>query len=275
MVSTTPVNLIPSIPPIVLRVADDERLRADLAHAIAARQLVLHFQPRICLHTRAIVAAEALARWPHRRRGMIPPTRFVAMAEESDLIIPLGAWALENACAEAATWPQPVSVSVNASGAQLVGGVLLRQVSAALMANELPPERLEIELTESVLVNADVETLLTLSAIRDLGVGLALDDFGTGYASLSALKRLPLTCLKLDRSLVRGVLHHPEDTAIVRAVVATGQALGLQIVAEGVDDEAQRIFLSEIGCQQAQSFFFGRPTSADRFRASLQEAMPT
>lgn len=251
------------------RRSDDDRLRDDLAHALACGQLVLNYQPRVCLATHRIVAAEALARWPHRRRGMVPPVQFITLAERTGQIVKLGSWALRTACLEAMSWPNDVDVSVNASSAQLVNDVLLHQVSAALEESELPPERLELELTEAVLVNADVATLLTLSAIRDLGVGLALDDFGTGYASLSSLKRLPITCLKLDRSLLRGILRHKEDTAIIRSVVAIGKALDLEIVAEGVDDEAQSAFLAELGCHQAQSFFFGRPVSAERFRANL------
>lgn len=249
--------------------SEQERLSSDLANAIKSGQLVLNYQPRVCLGSHAIVAAEALARWPHRRRGMIPPTTFIALAEQTGLIVQLGQWALTAACKEAVAWPVGTHVSVNASSAQLVDDTLLHQILTALGESGLPPDRLEVELTEGVLVNADIATLLTLSAIRDLGVGLALDDFGTGYASLSSLKRLPITCLKLDRSLLRGVLRHPEDTEIVRAVVAIGKALGLQIVAEGVDSDAQRLFLADLGCHQAQSFFFGRPVSAERFRSDL------
>ncbi len=261
-----PAAMIRSAP---ITSVDGERLRQDLAQAVSGGQLVLNYQPRVSMISSATIGAEALARWPHRRRGMVPPAQFVALAEQSELIVDLGAWALNKACAEAVRWPDQLSISVNASGAQLGQGTLLRQVRTALAETGLSAERLEIELTESVLVNADIGTLLTLSAIRDLGVGLALDDFGTGYASLSSLKRLPLTCLKLDRSLIRGVLRHREDTAIVRAVVATGHALKLLIVAEGVDNEAQRQFLAALGCHQAQSFFFGRPVSAERFRADL------
>ena len=256
------------------RKSDEDRLRYDLAHAIASGQLVLNYQPRVDLASRKIMAAEALARWPHRRRGMVPPSRFIDLAEESGLIVQLGSWALTTACLEAVSWPEGVAISVNASGAQLGSNVLLHQVRTALDQSGLAPGRLEIELTEGVLVKADIETLLTLSAIRDLGVGLALDDFGTGYASLSSLKRLPITCLKLDRSLLRGMLRHAEDTAIVRSVVAIGTALNLHIVAEGVDNEAQRAFLIELGCHQGQSFYFGRPTSAERFRAGLAQHAP-
>ena len=249
--------------------AGDERLEQDLAHALAHGQLALNYQPRVCLATRRTLRAEALARWPHRRRGMISPGVFIPLAERTGLIVELGAWALSTACAEASRWPESVAVSVNVSACQLARGTLLNQVRAALDESGLAPERLELELTESMLVDAGVETLLTLSAVRDLGIGLALDDFGTGYASLSALKRLPLTALKLDRSLVRGVLRQREDTAIARAVIATAQALDLAIVAEGVDGEAQCRFLAALGCQEGQSYFFGRPAPAERFRQDI------
>ncbi|MBV9783108.1 MAG: EAL domain-containing protein [Acidisphaera sp.] len=249
--------------------APDHRLEQDLAYALEQGQLTLHYQPRVRLTTRLPIGAEALARWPHRRRGMVPPVVFIPMAERMGLITQLGGWALSTACIEATRWPAPAVVSVNVSALQLAEGCLLRQVRAALDESGLAPERLEIELTESMLVDAGIETLLTLSAVRDLGVGIALDDFGTGYASLAALKRLPLTQLKLDRSLIRGVPRHREDSAIAGALVATGHALDLSIVAEGVECEAQCRFLCEIGCEQGQSFFLGHPVPAERLRQNL------
>jgi EAL domain-containing protein (putative c-di-GMP-specific phosphodiesterase class I) len=254
---------------------EEERLRDALGEAIRGNQLGLHFQGRVNLRTRRVVCGEALSRWRHPRRGMVPATVFIPVAERHGLIGQLGGWALSRACSEAARWPGDVGVSVNASAAQLNEGGLLDQIHAALGESGLPPDRLEIELTETGVVKADTETRRTLSAIRDLGVGLALDDFGTGYATLSALKRLPLTVLKLDRSLVRGFLRHAEDTAVARAAISTGQALGLTIVAEGIADEAQCRFLAELGCDQGQSFFLGRPMTPERFRASLREGDPT
>ena len=155
---------------------------------------------------------------------------------------------------------------MNVSARQLQDGVLLAQVAQALHHSGLSPDRLELELTESLLVDAGEETFFTLSALRDLGVGLALDDFGTGFASLAMLKRLPLTVMKLDRSLVREVPHDREDTAIVRAVADTGRALGLTVVAEGIETEAQRDFLAGIGCDQGQGFLFSRPVAPARLR---------
>ena len=252
--------------------AGDLRLGQDLAQAIERRQMALHFQPRLCLERRLVSGAEALARWPHRRRGMVPPAVFIPIAEGSELIVQLGAWVLDAACAEAATWPGDQVVSVNVSAVQLAHGTLMRQVVSALARSGLPAHRLELELTESMLIDAGIETLLTLSAIRDLGIGIALDDFGTGYASLATLKRLPLTVMKLDRSLVRGMLRYPEDTAIAHAVIAVGRALDLSIVAEGVDNEAQCQALLALGCREGQSFFLGRPMRADSFRLLLASA---
>ena len=246
-----------------------EHLAQDLGHALDVGQLTLYYQPRVCLATRRILSAEALARWPHRKRGMVPPSAFIAAAERFGQIIQLGGWALSTACMEALRWPAPTAVSVNVSVCQLADGLLLRQVRTALEESALPPERLEIELTESMLVDAGVETLLTLSAVRDLGVSIALDDFGTGYASLAALKRLPLTAMKIDRSLTRGVPRSREDTEIVRAVAATGRALGLSIIVEGIESEQQSRFFTSLGCHEGQSFYFGHPMPAERFRQKL------
>lgn len=252
-----------------------ERLAQDLAYALEHDQLTLHYQPRVCLATRLPVGAEALARWAHRRRGMISPETFIALAERMGLITRLGGWALTTACVEAAHWSVPTVVSVNVSALQLTEGCLLQQVREALETSCLAPERLELELTESMLIDASLEILLTLSAVRDLGVGIALDDFGTGYASLATLKRLPLTVLKLDRSLIRGVPRYREDTAITRALVATGHALDLTVVAEGIESEVQCRFLADLGCEEGQSYMFGRPMPAEGFRQALVTAYPS
>ena len=246
-----------------------EILENDLGRAVREGSLSVEYQPRVCLATRGIVGAEALARWPHRRQGMISPGVFIPIAERSDLIVELGGWVLTKACSEVAGWPSHPVVSVNVSGRQLAGGVILKQIKHALSVSTLPARQLEIELTESMLVDADIEMLLTLSAVRDLGIGIALDDFGTGYASLGALKRLPLTVMKLDRSLVSGVPRFAEDTGIAKAMVATARALGLEVVAEGIEDEEQRMFLAELGCREGQSYFFGRPTTSARLQEML------
>jgi EAL domain-containing protein (putative c-di-GMP-specific phosphodiesterase class I) len=250
--------------------AERRRLERDLSAAAREGRFALHYQPRVTLATDRTCAAEALLRWPHRKLGMIAPSVFIPIAERGGQIIPIGGWALRSACREAQRWHASLTVSVNVSARQLAAGVLLGQVAAALEESGLPPERLELELTESLLIDVDTDTLLALSALRDLGVGLALDDFGTGYASLSALKRLPLTAIKLDRSLIRDLPGEREDTAIVRAAIATGHALGLAVVAEGIETDLQRAFLAECGCDEGQGHLFSRPVPPELLPAWLE-----
>ena len=246
------------------------RLENDIRAALRQEALTLHYQPRLELGSGIVRGGEALIRWPHRSRGPMPPAFFLPVAERSELISEIGAWVLRTACREAAGWSdQAIGLAVNIAGRQLREGALLAQLAAALEESGFPPERLELELGEASLTDLDTDQLLALCAVRDLGVGVALDDFGTGHASLSMLKRLPLTTVKLDRSLVRGLPHEQEDAAIARAVVQTGLALGLAVVAEGVETAAQRDFLTAIGCTEAQGFLFSPAVPAATFRAQL------
>ena len=246
------------------------RLEQDLRQAVAQESFTLHYQPRFCCRTGRIVGAEALIRWSHRRRGLVSPAYFIPLAEQNGLIVKIGAFALSHACAEATSWSGNESiVSVNVSPRQLSDRALLTQVARALEESGLAPERLELELTESMLLHVDTDTLFCLSALRDRGIGLALDDFGTGYASLGMLRRLPLTAMKIDRSLVRDLPDDREDVAIARAAVQTGHAMGLRVVAEGVETEAQRDFLAAIGCDEGQGYLFARPMPAAQLRARL------
>ena len=239
--------------------AERRSLRRDLAAATAEGSFLLHFQPRLSLRHGRPCSAEALIRWPHRKRGLVPPSTFIPVAEETGHITEIGGWVLRRACREASAWGGGIGVSVNVSGRQLQDGQLPGQVAAALEESGLDPERLELELTESMLIDTDIDTLLTLSAIRDLGVRIALDDFGTGYASLAMLKRLPLTTMKLDRSLIRGLPEDSEDAAIARALIALGHALGLVVVGEGIETEDQRAFLAAQGCDEGQGYLFSHP----------------
>jgi EAL domain-containing protein (putative c-di-GMP-specific phosphodiesterase class I) len=193
--------------------ARQRRLARDLAAAVSDDAFVLHYQPRIALRRGAWTGAEALLRWPHKRRGLLQPAEFLDLAERTGHLMEIGAWVLRTACADAKTCGL-AGVSVNISSRQLVEGMLLNQIAEALEVSGLDPDQLEIEITETILTDAGIETLLTLSAIRDLGVGIALDDFGTGFASLAMLKRLPLTAMKLDNSLIRDVPFDHEDAAI-------------------------------------------------------------
>jgi EAL domain-containing protein (putative c-di-GMP-specific phosphodiesterase class I) len=248
--------------------ARHRRLRRDLTAAAERHSFILHYQPRQSLATGERTGLEALLRWPRARDGIVPAAGFIPLAEEAGLITTIGGWVLLAACREAMHWPQPWGVSVNVSPRQIAEGALLGQVAAALEISGLDPERLELEFTESALLGGDVDALLTLSAIRDLGAGVGLDNFGTGFASLSMLKRLPLTTMKIDRSLVRDLPLDHEDAAIVRAVIDTANALGLTVVAEGIETEAQRDFLAACGCDEGQGFLFGRPVPAEALRAA-------
>ncbi len=251
--------------------AERRRLLHDLRLAIARESFVLHYQPRLSLATGTVDGAEALLRLPHRRRGVVSPGAFIPLAEQTGLITGIGGWVLRAACREAATWPGRITISVNVSPRQLHDRALIGQVARAIEESGLAPERLELELTESMLIGLDEDVLFILSAFRDQGVGLALDDFGTGFASLAMLRKLPLTVMKLDRSLVQGLPDDEEDAAIVRAVLATGHALGLMVVAEGIEISTQRDFLTEIGIDQGQGYLFSRPVPPAELRERLGE----
>ena len=252
-------------------VSTQRRIERDLKGAVFEGGLVLYYQPRLALASGSIVAAEALLRWPHPRLGLISPATFIPVAERTNLITEIGGIVLRGACREAVPWlgTTPPIVSVNVAARQVTDGALLGQIAVALDASGLPAERLELELTESTMLEISLETTLTLAAVRDLGVGIALDDFGTGYASLATLKRLPLTAVKLDRSLIRALPEDREDAAIVQALVATGHALGLTVVAEGIETEVQRAFLAGIGCDEGQGFLFSHPQPASAFATRL------
>jgi len=246
------------------------RLEQDLRHTLSQDAFILHYQPRVALTSGATSGAEALIRWPHRKRGMVSPALFLPVAERSALGTRIGGWVLRAACEEAARWPPAATLSVNVSARHLLDGALLEQMAAALDASGLEPERLELEIAESVLIAIGDDPLLTLSAIRDLGVGIALDNFGTGSASLNVLTRLPLTSLKLDRCMTRPVPRDREAAAIVRAVLDSGHALGLGVVAEGIETEAQRAFLAGIGCDEGQGHLFSQALPPAQVRERLR-----
>lgn len=266
MLSYTEANTRDRLAPVAFRpgsvdatsMVQRRQLDRDLRRAVSQGDLVVHYQPRWSLATGAMTGAEALLRWPDRRRGLVPPNEFIPAAERSGLIHALGRWVLREACTEAVRWPG-LTVSVNVSARQLREGMLLDQLGDALAESGLAPERLELEFAEDVLLDCDTDLLLTLSALRDIGVKVALDDFGSGCASLSMLRRLPLTTMKIDRLLVRELLRSHEEASTVHAAVGAGQAVGLTVVAEGVETEAQRAVLSGLGCDEAQGYLFSRP----------------
>jgi diguanylate cyclase (GGDEF)-like protein/PAS domain S-box-containing protein len=258
------------------------QLEADLRRALDDGELFLHYQPTIDLASGQIVGAEALARWRHPTRGLVPPSEFIPLAEASGLIQRLGARVLREACRQAAAWqrsnPQrkkPFSISVNLSGKQLQHAQVVQDVTRALEDSGLPPESLVLEMTESVLLD-DSETVLDiLRQLKQLGARLAIDDFGTGYSSLSYLHRFPVDILKIDRSFVERLSHTSDTAELARTVVRLAQSLQLVTVAEGVEDHAQFLALRRMGCDIGQGYYFGRPMEgAEMERLLDQERMP-
>jgi len=246
-----------------------ERLRveSELRDAIDGEELRLVFQPIVSLADGHVVGAEALVRWQHPERGLLAPGEFIAVAEDSGLIVPMGDWVLSAACREAAAWDseRPLMVSVNLSPRQ-VNPRLIDAVAAAITDSGLDPDLLALEITEGVLLEDSDTAKGTLKALKALGVHLLLDDFGTGYSSLGYLKRLPLDGLKIDRSFVDGLGTDADASAIVSAVAGIANSLGLMIIAEGVENVAQVRELQKLECQRGQGFHFARPMEAEAFR---------
>ena len=243
---------------------DDEaserrEIEADLAGAIDRAELELYYQHAVELATGRTIAAEALLRWHHPRRGTIGPELFIPFAEKTGLIVPIGEWVIEQACRDAMTWPQEMSVAVNLSAAQLGGSKLLNVVERALDVTGLPPGRLVIEVTETTLLPRNQLFLAELRQLHDKGIRLALDDFGTGYGSLGYLQMLPFNEIKIDRCFVENVAWDPQSKAIVRAVINLARDLGLDVTAEGVGTKMQVDFLISAGCGRGQGYLFGRP----------------
>ncbi len=250
-------------------------IEQDLSRALGADELVLHYQPEVDLETGAVTGVEALMRWHHPRRGMLQPAEFIDIAEESGLIVPLGTWAIMEACRQATRWDAEgvgsgLSMSVNLSARQFLLPDLPDIVSAAVRESGLPPERLCLEMTETALMDEGDATLASLEALRALGVQLSVDDFGTGYSSLAYLKRFPVDWLKVDQSFVDGLGTDAEDTAIVTAVISLAHALDLHVVAEGVETADQLANLRTLGCDIGQGTLFSAPMPASELRAFLR-----
>ncbi|WP_052388663.1 putative bifunctional diguanylate cyclase/phosphodiesterase [Belnapia moabensis] len=233
-------------------------LAADLRQALPRGELELYFQPVLRIDG-GLLGFEALLRWRHPQRGMVPPGEFIPLAEEWGLIAGIDAWVLRRACAEAAHWPAPYQVAVNLSPAQLDGRDLIGIVAAALAGSGLAPSRLELEITEAVVLGESQRTIDLLRRLREMGVRVALDDFGTGYSSLGYLRSLPLDTLKIDRSFVRDLGQSGTAAPILRAIASMAETLGLATTAEGVETEAQLAQLRELGVAQVQGYLFGRP----------------
>jgi diguanylate cyclase (GGDEF)-like protein/PAS domain S-box-containing protein len=245
-------------------------LERDLREALENGQLSLHFQPKVGLNQWAVEGFEALLRWKHPEHGNIPPTEFIPVAEESGLILPMGEWALMEACRQAAAWPLPLQVAVNVSPVQVMAQNLPGAVQRALDSSGLEPSRLELEITESVFINETSDTVEHLHTLRKLGVQIALDDFGTGYSSLAYLRRFPFDTLKIDRAFVRELLTSRDARAIVRNILALAKSLRMATVAEGVEEPAQVAVLEAEGCDIVQGYFVSRPMPGDQVVPFIQ-----
>ncbi len=240
-------------------------LEQDLRRAVTEQSLFLHFQPQYRLASGVLLGAEALLRWNDPERGAVSPNVFIPVAEESGLIHPIGLFVLHTACREAATWPNELRIAVNVSPAQFHAGDLIDTVGRVLRETGLSPERLELEITEGVLLRDTEATRATLLGLKSLGVRITLDDFGTGYSSLSYLRRMPFDKIKIDRSFVAALGQDEAATALVRSIIALANGLGLEANAEGVETKQQAKLLRDDGCHEVQGFYFGRPMSASAF----------
>jgi len=241
-------------------------LEHDLRSAISRNELRLVYQPQKCIHTGRVVGFEALLRWKHPTRGEISPMEFIPLAEDTGIILPIGEWVLRTACAEAATWSQPLTIAVNVSAVQIHNANFAHAVHEILYETGLTPGRLELEVTETALIRDLNRALATLRRVKMLGVRIAMDDFGTGYSSLSNLRAFPFDKIKIDGSFIKSVNNNEQGAAIVRSVLGLGRALKLVVLAEGVETAAEFDFLKSENCHEVQGYLFGRPSSIENFR---------
>jgi diguanylate cyclase (GGDEF)-like protein/PAS domain S-box-containing protein len=260
-------------PEMNVRAVERQSLENGLRHAMERQEFVLHYQPKMNLQTRAIIGVEALIRWRHPQRGLVPPAQFIPVAEECGFIVPIGRWVLREACRQARAWYDaglmPMRLAINISAVELRDRDFVAGVRSILTETGLEPHYVELELTETFLLQDSKSTATVLQALKDLGVGLALDDFGTGYSSLSYLKRFPIDTLKIDQSFVRNITTDADDASIVSAVISMGKSLHMQVVAEGVETQEQLAFLREQSCPYGQGYYFSRPLVAEEITQLL------
>ena len=250
-------------PEMDARMQARRRLELDMRQALARREFQLHYQPQMQLESDKLIGCEALIRWKHPERGMISPLDFIPLAEEIGLIVPIGEWVLRQACRDAMTWPTAMSVAVNVSPAQFKSDRLVETIISALASSGLSAKRLEVEITEGVLLQESEKTLQTLHRLRELGVRVSMDDFGTGYSSLSYLRSFPFDKIKIDRSFVKDLSSKPDGDAIIRAIAGLGKSLGMTTVAEGVETPEQMQRIRDEGCTDVQGYLISRPIPAD------------
>lgn len=257
-----------------INAVDHLQIRNGLRQALEKQELVLYYQPQINIATGRIIGAEALLRWQHPDMGMVLPSRFISVAEDSGLIVPIGDWVLTEACRQAMLWQKAglpeLVIAVNLSGVQCKRGDLEQSVTLALTASGLEPALLELELTESILIQDAEKVLNKVRRLKSLGIKLAIDDFGTGYSSLSYLKRFDVDKLKIDQSFIRDMAEDPNDAAIVRAIIQMAKSLNLKTIAEGVEDDRQLSLLHLQHCDEVQGHYFARPMAADEFATYLR-----
>jgi len=258
------------------RLADRQLLEADLRYALGRNEFLLHYQPRYNLRTKQLTGVEALIRWAHPQRGIVPPGQFVPIAEECGLILPIGRWVLLEACRQARAWNDAglgvVPVAVNVSASEFAEKDFISGVRAVLIATGVEPENLELELTESVLMQDAESTVRTLGALKAMGVRLAIDDFGTGYSSFTYLRRFPVDALKLHQSFVQEITLDPGDATIVSAMINIGKSLKQRVIAEGVETRAQLNFLQHHGCNEGQGYYFSHPLGAEQAEKMVEAA---
>jgi len=253
------------------RIAKETRLQG----ALERNEFILHYEPKVEINTGRITGMEALIRWQHPELGLLPPLEFIGHAEDSGLIVPIGAWVLRIACAHNQTLQSrvatPLTVSVNLSARQFEDKHLLREIERALAESSLKPNCLELEITESMVMRDTQSSKKILDGIKSMGIRLAIDDFGTGYSSLASIKRFPFDCIKIDRSFIKDIPQDPDDVAITQAIIAMAHSLRLKVIAEGVETQEQLDFLTEHGCHEFQGYFFRKPQPAEDFSKLLRD----
>lgn len=259
---------------LTLAVEQRMAVTTDLRRAIDNEDLILHYQGQYCNKSGRLIAAEALVRWVHAVQGLIPPNEFIRVAEDSGLINKLGFWVIKSACTQYMAWREShhadFTLAINLSVKQLQPG-FTQALQQLLNTLAFPKERLELEITESLLMERKNETMAELCKLQELGIGIAMDDFGTGHSSLAQLKHMPISKLKIDRSFVRDIPHDHDSLVIARTIIAMGHSLNLKVVAEGVENEAQRDFLEKHGCDLLQGYLLSKPLPAEEYSSLLQD----